>query len=711
MKVYRLPFTVLLAICYLLLAAIVYAQDKKAEPIIVNGDIVEYSTKDKEVTATGNVSVSYQGTTLTCEKLTVNPDTKDGVAEGNARLEDEKGVIEGSRIIYNFQAKSGMIIDSEFRSNPFFGKAEKTDKISDEKFISRRGYISTCSYDEPHYRFKSRKIDFFPHEKVKATANTFYVGRMPLAYLPQYTQSLKDPLMHVQLVPGKSKNWGPYVLSAWKYSITDNIKGRIYSDYRDRLGVAEGFGANYDTKIFGKGDFKYYYTQERAKGFEEGIPAEFQRFLIRLRHQWNIDERTELISEYYKITDSKRIIHGTEHNVLKDYFPREYEKDSLPLSYVSLHRTFDYSSLDFLMQKRINRWYDQEEKLPEIKYTFPSLQLGESPFYFENLSSYVNYNDKNAVPSPSWDDTTENRFETMNKISLPAKASFFKLVPFVSSQQNFHDKDVYGWTLINIFTVGSEVTTKFYRLFNIKSDFLGLDINDLRHIITPTANYSYAHTSTMPTSKAKFGGGASTGNASVVLELSNKLQTKRKNNKVDLADFRISSNYAIRPKSGAKRGSSFSDFLFDLELIPYSWMRIDADTTYNHYQDYVSNANYDVTFDFGEERFIAFGQRYQRKGGNEITYSFNWRLSPKWKFLLYQRRNRGHVRSITRGLKEQEYSISRDLHCWTVDFTYNVKRGEGETVWLIFRLKAFPEVEFNYNQMYHAPKSGSQGYH
>jgi hypothetical protein len=522
--------------------------------------------------------------------------------------------------------------------------------------------------------------------------------------------------MHVQLMPGKSKDWGAYMLSAWRYNITEDVKGRIYFDYRQKLGVAEGFGTNYSTSDFGKGDFKYYYTQERSRFFDEGIPAEFQRYLIRWRHQWNIDEKTNLTSEYYKITDSKRILHGSTHNFLKDYFFREYEKDSQPLSYALAHHSFNYSSMDFLMQKRINRWYSQEEKLPEIKYSLPSLQLGETPFYFDNSSSYVNYNYKNAVPSLSFNDVTANRFDTTNKFSLPTKAAFIKLTPFISGQDSYSDKSTYGATSTIVFSTGSDASTKFYRLFNIKSNLLGLDINNLRHIITPSIAYSYSKTSLMPAGKARFGGGATTaGGSSASLALSNKLQTKRKGQSVDLLDLNVTNTYTFKPKTGTKRGSSLSDFLFTLKLLPYSWMRVDANTTYKHSgprsdvgYNHFTNANYNISFDFGKERLFAFGQRYQFKGGNEITYDLDWRLSPKWKFSFYQRRNRGHDPALKRGLREQEYALSRDLHCWTWEINYNVKKGAGETIWFILRLKAFPELEFEYNQTYHQPKPGSQ---
>jgi lipopolysaccharide export system protein LptA len=732
----------LLTVCNLVLSAwnfnLFAEENKKVEPIIVNGDQVEYSTDNKEVIATGNVEVNYKGVKLTCQRLTVNTQTKEGVAEGHARLDDQKGTIEGSKIIYNFEKKSGTIIDSEFRANPYFGKAKETDKVSDAEFIARQGYFTTCSFDYPHYRIKSRQVNLFPQDKIQTKGDTFYVSKTPILYLSQYNHSLKDPIMHIGFMPGKSKQWGPYLLTSWRYNLTEHINGRMYLDYRDYLGVAEGFGVNYDESSFGKGDFKYYYTQERdyprgagkksalKRRSDPRAPRVFQRYLIRWRHKWDIDEKTNLTSEYYKITDSKRVLLGTNYNILKDFFPREYELDTQPTSYALLHRSFQYGSMDFLMQKRTNRWYTGYlEKLPEVKYSLPSFEILRTPFYFENESTTGNYNKKNTSTStPATNDTTPdvhvNRLDTTNKVSLPMRVLIFQLSPFVSSRQTFYDKDANGSTIAprTIFYTGTDLSTKFYRIFNVNSKFLGMDINGLRHIITPTIAYSYNHEPTILSSRLRQIDGVDSidsPNNSATLELSNKLQTKREGQSVDLADFRVNSTYVFKPKTGEKRGSSLSDILFDLRLLPFSWMTIDIDATYNHsgsrYAEsykHFSNVNYDINFGLGKDRSFGFGQRYLRKGSNEITYNLKYRLSPKWYFSIYNRYERGHDLTLKRGLREQEYTVYRDLHCWIMEITWNIKRSIGESILLVFRLKAFPEMEFNYNQGYHAPKPGSQ---
>ena len=721
----------LLFILFFLISANGYAQAQKEEPIIVNGDTVEYLTEGKEVTATGNVSVIYKGSKLTCRKLTVNTQTKDAVAEGDVRLDDSSGVVEGKKMKYNFQTKRGVIIDSEFRSNPYFGKADNVEKVSEEEFIARRGYMTTCNLDDPHYRLKSKKMNVFPDDKVQTKEDTFYIGKVPLLYAPQYNHSMKDPLMHVQLMPGRSKDWGPFMLTAWRYNITEDVKGRIYFDYRARKGVAQGFGTNYTTSDLGRGDFKFYYTQERDKSKalgdkEEYVPRKFQRYLIRWRHKADIDEQTNFTGEYYKIVDSKMAIYGSKYNVLKDYFFREYEKASQPPSYFLLHHAFRYSSVDFFMQKRTNRWYSPGylESLPEIKYSLPSIEIGNGLFYFDSSSSYGNYNKKNrSTMTPAANDTSPNahvnRLDTSNKLYFPMRVAFVNLTPFVMNRETFYDKRAYGSTAAprTTFYSGTDMSTKFYRIFNVKRGLLGMDINGLRHVITPTIGYAFNHEPTVANAELRQIDGVDSlsRSNSASLGLSNKLQTKRNNQSVDVVDLLVSTNYAFKPKTGTKRGSSLSNFLVDLKLLPYSWMSVNADATYVHSgsRDSVnynrfSNVNYDLNFNLGEERSFAVGQRYQLKGGNDFTYQLRWRLNPKWKFSIYERFNKGHQPGLKRGLREQEYTISRDLHCWRWDVTYNIRRNLGESIWFVFRLKAFPELEFEFNQNYNIPKPGSQ---
>lgn len=693
-----------------------------AQPIEINGDKIDFSSDSKEVTVTGNAMVIYNSAKLTCDTLKMDNKTKDVVAQGHARLENETGAIEGEKLFYNLNTQSGIIYDADFRANPYFGRAEKCEKMGEDKFINNLGYLTTCNLEKPHWRLKSRKMTIYPGERVNLKDSVFYAGELPFFYMPEFGRSLKDPIMQVQLMPGNDRDWGPFILSAWRYNFNDDLTGRIYFDERANYGNAQGFGVNYANVETGKGNFKFYYTQERNKNEREfdinnvDEPKVFERYMIRWRHKWDIDADTNFTSEYYKIVDSKMILypdHSPTFNFLKEYFYREYEKDAQPLSYLTVHRGLNYATMDFYVQMRTNRWYSQWEKLPEVTASLPSYHVPATPFYWTNSTSFGNYTYKNAVPSPSSADKFMVRMDTTNNFSLPMKVAFVNFNPYVQHEGTYYSHDTLDTSNLfrTIFTTGADASTKFYRIFNTKSNFLGLDINGLRHIITPTIKYSFNNKPTISSSRLiqmdSVDSISGVGN-SATMEVSNILQTKRKGVASNLAELLVNNTYSFKTH---ETKSNLGNFVYKLYLYPYSWLSGKFETTYDHKQNIFPNYNYDISLNIAEGRTFNFTQRFQRKGPNEFMGDIKWRLSPKWKVGFYGRLVSGHRdANVKRGLREQEWFLSRDLHCWDVDLTYNVKRDLGESIWLVFRLKAFPELNFEYNQQYHQPKAGELSY-
>ncbi|MFH1339152.1 MAG: LPS assembly protein LptD, partial [Candidatus Omnitrophota bacterium] len=483
---------------------------------------------------------------------------------------------------------------------------------------------------------------------------------------------------------------------------------RLYLDWRQRWGTAEGFGLNYDTIDLGRGDFKFYYTQERRTDADQRLKQEFQRYLVRFRHLWDVDSKTQLTAQYYRIQDNRKGWYGEEADFLRDYFYREYEKETRPRSYLLLTRSLPNSNINMLVDKRTNRWYGNTvEKLPEISYDLPGYQAFDGPLYFKNRTIFSNldYADSGAAVV---------RLDSYNQLTLPSKFMFVDVSPYLGLRETGYSRDKDGSPIAprTTFYTGADMSTRFFRTFNVVNDFLGMNINRLRHVITPRVQYSYVHEPTVSPSKLQTFDDIDSinGDNRFTLELENKLQTKREENPVDLAIFRVSSDYIMYSKKYGvpKSQDRFTDFLFDLELTPYSWLRMEADAAYDHRNDYFSTVNFDNWFNVGEGRSFALGHRYQRKGGKEMTSQLVWPINPKWSFRGYWRYQFARTGDYRTGLREQEYTISRDLHCATIDVTLNRKKVvEGKTdlsVWFLFNLKIFKESEFDYKQSYHPPK-------
>lgn len=685
------------------------AEEKKTaekRQIVVNGDRVEFFSEQKKVVAEGNVIIVFQDSKLTCDKVTVFSDTNDCIAEGNVRLYSPKGNLEGEKLLYNFSKKTGTILGAKLQplAQPFFGAGQAIEKFSDQHLEIKRGYMTTCDLSQPHYRLSSRRLEMYPGEKIVARDVKFIIGKSTLFYLPRYTQVLNDKRPNVTVVPGYDKRWGFYLLQAWRYYFNENSKGLLHLDYRERKGFALGIDNSYKIPNMGEGLIRTYYTNElnaQSKGtlfnkVKLGPTIDKERFKAEWRHKWQMDPTTNLILQYYKLKDA---------NFVQDYFRREYEKDQQPKSFFLLTRTFSGANLSFDVEKRVNHFFTTTERLPQLKLDTIDQKIGDTRFYFKNQTTYDNISSKTAQPAatdPKGKQT--QRVDFYNKFSHQEKISFIESRPYVAVRQTYFNRNNTSETNIirGIFYTGIDLSTKFYRIFDINTNYLNLDINRLRHIITPTISYSFIHQPTVDSSKF-FGYDeidTITKQNSVTFGLENKLQTKRGGSNVDLLRFILNTDYLFK---GYPDSSRFNHVTSNLELTPYKWLTFTSDSDYDTNVKKLLTANYAFSVSSGDEWNLGFGQRYQRDNSNQLTGELAYRFNPLWKFRVYER-----FEQRTSSLKEQEYGIIRDLHCWQMEINYNMTRGLGNNIWIIFRIKAFPKMGFNFQNSFHRPKFGSQ---
>jgi lipopolysaccharide assembly outer membrane protein LptD (OstA)/preprotein translocase subunit YajC len=702
-KKYFLFFGITLPIIlfnFLIFSDNIFAAESKL-PIVVDGDHVEYFNEENKIIAKGHVKINYKDTKLTADKVVVYSQTKNIIAEGNVKLVYEKGQLEGEKILYNFEEKTGSIIEANIDIEPFFVKSPIVKKLGERELTMRRGYLTTCDLYKPHWRIVAKKVEMYPEDRVVAKDASFLIGNWPLITLPQYVQVLNDRRPRVTVIPGSDKNWGYYVLTAWRYYFNEGFKGRLHLDYRERKDLAEGLDLAYKPKDMGEGLLRFYYMNERAIQSrhiwdKDRMTQERERFRVQWRHKWQINDNTNLLWDYNKMKDV---------DFLKDYFRREYEKDMDPKTYAQFTHAQSFYSLNVLAEKRVNRFASDVEKLPQIKFETVNFRLGESRLYFQDSTEFANL--INQTANQSTQDDYVSRFDTFNKFTYPAKIAFLNISPFVSSRQTYYSDDLNQNKdlLRSIFSSGIDISTRFFRVYQVNGKFLGDEIKGLRHVINPTIQYSYVHEPTIVSSKLyNFDSIDSIGKSnSAGLGIENKLQTKRKGQSVDLLSHILSSDFIF--KGGGLNGR-FSDILKSkLEIRPKEGLRLEVDTDINRIRNQIVVNNTDFYIDKGDKFSLGVGHRYQVDADNQFTFDINYRLNPKWKFRVYQRFD-----FTGGGNKEQQYIISRDLHCWTMEAAYHVDRAQGETIWLAFKVKAFPELGFEFDTSYHEPKAGSQSY-
>ncbi len=680
----------------LFLIASGYAQAADAvggkQPITVNGDVVEFKSEGREITAEGNVEIIYQGSRITCDKVRVFIDQKIAIADGHVRFRQATGEeLSGETIVYDFASQTGTIISADVLMSPYYGHTELMERISDSEFILQEGVLSTCDLPHPHYSLGCSEAQMKPGNILTAKGVKIKVGDVPIMYLPQYSQRMMDKRPRLMIIPGHGKELGTYALGSWRYYLNENAKGLLHFDWYQDKGWAEGADLNYNTKLFGGGNFKYYRIDEKDNrvGLPESMKENNQRSRLELRHRWDPGDRDHFVMELFKSSDA---------DFRKLYFFREYEKEPNPKTYFLYSHVYPNATFSFQAQPRVNAFETILEKVPELKLETINQQIGSSRWYYKNTTTADHLMNTVANVGVTAD---VSRIDTSNQISYIFRFMNVDFSPFVGERNTFYSRGVSpDKTLLrDMFFTGFDASTKFFKTFDVDTDFMKLNINKLRHVVTPSIQYRYQDQPSV--SKDILiqldDVDALEMQDKVTLALENKFQTKRNGISVDLATLILSSDYNVEHTSTLDSG--FLNFKYDLEFKPYEWWEFDSDAEYDIRANFFKTINADYWVNAGKARTVA-GYRFKKDESSQLTAGFTYPLNPFWKLGVYER-----FQFDTGSLVEQEYRLERDLHCWTMEFIINQRETEGLSFYVDVKLKAFPEIGINAEKTFAPPRT------
>lgn len=666
----------------------------------VNGDQIEYQAGTNLMIVKGNVSVIRGDTTLYADQIKFDRQTQQAYAYGHVVLETPQGEIWAEELEYDFKKGTGDFKSARLMSHPYYAWGESISRVDEDHFVMENGYLTTSDYDDPGYRITSDRIDIIINDEAIARRSKFKVGKVPFLYIPKYSHDLKQK-PRVRVTPGHSSNFGAYVLTAWRYELNDYLNGRVLLDYRERKDFASGINGEYRIPNYGKGVFRTYYMNERNIGdnhlWDERLTPtiERERYRAEIRHDWDIDQQTKLIGQYVNLSDP---------DIIQDYFEREYREDANPNTFMLLSRSSAYGNLSLRVDKNINRFNSSVERLPELRHSLTNQEIGESGFYVKSTNSLSNLVEKSARPVSSKERTV--RFDTDNELSKPFKWAFLEMRPFIGSNHTYYSKTLNARddnTVRSLFKAGWDVSTKIFRVFDVDSDLMGVEINQLRHLITPSLKYLYQHEPThLSSTFNQFDGIDARSNANqVTFSLENKLQTKRNNKSVDLVRLVMDTPFYFSNHPGQ---SSWGDTSLKLDMHPADYMSFFADARIDSQHQRFDEFNFDWQVHDPSEASrwkMGIGKRWLRTADDQVTASLEYKINPKWRFSMYERFDLD-----TGELKEQEYAVVRDLHSWEFQVWANDKNVEGLEVMFVFSLKAFPDSGLSLSRSYPEKNAG-----
>ncbi len=690
------------------------------KPVVIDGDEINYLQEEGKIVAKGNVVMKYKDVELYCDHAEFDAKTNIAVIKGDVKIVRGDTVLMGKDVVYNFNTYNAQMDALKIEDPPIYGSAKGADKIGTKEYILKKGYVTTCDLEVPHYRLVAKRVTIYPGERVVAKNMVLMVGKVPVFYIPYFSQSLKDRSFPVEIVPGKNSEWGYYILTRWRYRLNEENDGRIIFDWYERRGFGTGVTHKTKSKKYGEALLKYYrisdelYSIDSREDLFDEYPArssrpekylEDDRYKAEFSYSWDPKPEISIRSEFHKFSDKY---------FMKDFFERAYEQEPEPLSYMLATYAFSNSSISLFTQKRVNRFFSETEYLPQLQYDLYRQRIGDTKFYFESTDKLANLNDTTADSG-----IKENalRFYSDNALSYLTRIGWLRIQPYAGSYAAFYSQNKFGddevWRIAP--KMGAVLSTKLYKVFDTDFNIFGRPVKFLRHIFTPEVKYEYVHEPTVSNNNIfQFDSDDDlTRQEKITFTLKNKWQARNDKDTWNFIYFSPSIEYRINPEGG---GSGFDNVKADLEIYPKKGVSLNADTEYDVNTRQFRDANVDITFKGYEKVYegdkeverekysFSYGHRYQHLDDTQGTMDVKFNLTPKMQLHSYLR-----YEYNKEDFQEQQYSIRTDLHCWWLDLGVNLDRreegGKDLTFWFAFTLKAFPELHVGLDHTYEGAKS------
>lgn len=507
---------------------------------------VEYKASDSLVFTAKGIGYLYGGgevvykqrrpMQITADYIVFNSDSNTVFASGvKDSLGNERGTPVfkdgsseyGSKTMsYNFKTKKGFIRGGVTEEGEGYIIADKTKKTEDDQLFLQGGKYTTCSnHEHPHFYLQLTKAKVKPNGFIAAGPAYMVLEDVPLpiavpfGFFPMTTRRSSGVIMPSF---GDEMQRGLYLRDGGYYfAINDyvdlQLKGEIFT--KGTWGVT--MQSKYKWRYHFSGDISATYREDVTG--EKNLPSysKSRNFKLAWRHQQ--DPKSSQFSTFSASVDFATSGYN-KSNVNYYYNPIEQSKN-ITSSSVNYSQRFPDSQWSIALTASLS----QRTADSTISLTLPSLtvtlgriypfkrknRVGKERFY-EKISFSYNMNFSNSITTKEsqlmhssfakdWNNKITHRpsiqasYTILKYITLTPTINYNSTMSFrkveqswdVQQQQVMRDT-VPGFFYTQNFSGGISLSTKLYGFYTPNRKIFGNKIDRIRHVLTPSVNYSYS---------------------------------------------------------------------------------------------------------------------------------------------------------------------------------------------------------------------------
>lgn len=310
---------------------------------------------------------------------------------------------------------------------------------------------------------------------------------------------------------------------------------------------------------------------------------------------------------------------------------------------------------------RLNDFYDDLERLPQVSLDVNRRRIAESDFYYDSETS-VGYLEKLWMEGSGNDDYSATRLDTRHAVYWPQKHfGWLNVIPRAAIRGTYYSDtfetvdvqtvsttttsnstvtttnsttttEATGADLRTMVEVGVETSFKAFKTWE------GGVVSPLRHIIEPYANYTYIPEPNLLSENIyQFDGIDALGEAHYVkLGARNKIQTKHGGSPFDLTDVDVYTFYRFLEDETTEE-DGIGDVYMDSETRPSDWFTIEADAHYDVDESELRTFNVELTVEPDDLWEMAADYRSTKDTSESLEVVLTLIPSKRWRFNVYGR--------------------------------------------------------------------------
>ncbi len=705
-------------IIFYLCAATLTASAQQELAATIDAKNLRVDRKEQMAYGEGDVVLRYRGMTMRADKARYNIATDEIWAEGNVRLNHQNQEWVAPAGYYNLKTHA---FKTDTARGVFDGLTLRGDNVNlttSNRYNLSKATLTTCDYDQPHYRLEATRAEVWPGERVMLYNVTLRFGNVPVFWFPVMAWSLKDRDTPVGITLGQGSREGFFILTKTRVSLDPHVQATFHADERTKRGPAVG------------ADFDYYYSNTRGtvKGYyirDTSSPDTLDQLLHKTipknRYRADWEHKQELPDD---VDITVNLSKQSDRDFMDDFFQKRYQSEGEPASVADVTKRGENYTLSAMAQPQLNPFFAEVERLPEAKWSVNRVRIFNTPLFYEGESSAGYYHNTPGHTNQPPFVGSSSRADTFHQVVLPQQYfGWLSVIPRAGIRGTWYMHDANGLSPSNevrrlLLTAGMESSFKFSQTWD-DIENKRWDIHGLRHIIEPFVDYQWvASPNKHPNDLLQFDTYryATLLNGAQMLVtryhaldfpadpaidafdrqnltrfgVRQKLQTRRDGQPWDLATLEVWTDYSLEQTQMNSRG--FADGFTNLRLSPFHWCALDVGSRFDLHEEKWRELNTGASLLNRDHWIVNVASRYLENDSNLAGGSVSYRLSRHWLATMTQ-----WVDMQDGTWLQQEYMLQQETHDWLLNYGFRRTgqriREDENTFFVSVSLKAYPNTK------------------